>query len=373
MNLNVLRAVELLLSVFLSVTVFIGDFNDDIGLTLPNGFTYMPIIVSVVIILLFALEFFNAKPWVRLVYLIIALIVCFMMADSIEMLNMTIWLCGFIYMVMVLVSFIRTRPSLAKETAKLAHAGCLPVGILRKRDLVFTYVFFGVLAAITILDCVLSGMYSVNLWYTVPAIMAVFIVVGVFFAVKFNSLWKLLSHVNKEMNFGKFDAELQNILGGNLHPETQNYLTILRANYLFAYDKAEGIAQFEKTERPEAKQYKETYDLIEIIYFINKEDYEAANEALKNYKALYQKSKNNVMLERALKLYATDDEIINIEGFLPVNGKLPFANLSNMYELMYYYDKRGRADKAAEYAKMILDMNTDFKQWNEEARKIIGG
>ncbi len=112
--------------------------------------------------------------------------------------------------------------------------------------------------------------------------------------------------------------------------------------------------------------------MIEIVYLINKDDFEGAKEAVSRYAATHKNDKTKEYLDLMLKIYTTKEEIINIEGFLPINGKLPFNNLSNMYELMIYYKTRGQTDNAVKFADMILDKNTDFEEWNREARNLKG-
>lgn len=373
-NLNILRAIQLLLSLFIASTLFIGEFDYEIGLILPNAIEYLPVAASVLIIVLFALEFFKSKPWIRLIYLIIAFLVCLMMNESIEYLNQSIWLFGFVYMILVLVSFLRTRPDIANVKSEIPYKKCLPIGFYSKKNLIFTYSYLIAFVAVVIADCVLSKIYSISYWYTLPAICVVCFVLMFYLLIKFNTLGRLLSYVNKELNFKKFDEELSKILNNNLHPETSNYLMILRTNYLFAYDKTEGIKQFEQIQRPNAKQYTPAYDLMEIVYLINKDDIEGANEAVNKYTSTHKNSKTKEILDLMLKVYTTEEEIVNIESFLPINGNQPFNNLSNIYELMIYYKTRGQIEKAADFADMILDKNTDFEEWNREARnvKVLG-
>lgn len=366
--LTILRVIQLILSLFLAVTLFLGQFHDEVGLSLPVSVQYLPIAASAVILVLFCLEFIRSAPWIRLVYLAIALSVCIMMGETLEMLNMTIWLFGIIYFVLVLIALIRKSGTKQRDAE---NAKCLPVGIFSKRDLNVTYAFFVALFVIAIAIVFCAEYVSVYIWYALPVF---FVLTAVIYGVvvqKTFALIKTLSYANREMSFQKFDDALSGILKNNLHPQSVCYLHILRANYLFAYDVAEGIKQFEETERPTAKQYVPYYDMLKVIYFINREAFEEAEAAFSYFKAVYPMQKKNIaLLDRAIKVYTTREEIPDIEALLS-KGKFPFAVLSDTYELMAYYTTRGNREKAKECAQKILQAHSDFAEWNKCARETL--
>lgn len=370
-NVVILRIVQLVLAAFLSVTVWIGKFDDKVGLTLPTAVQYLPVAASALILVLFATEFFGARPWVRLCYLAVALFACIMMAETLEMLNMTIWLFGLIYMILVIVALVRTHAKASGTEEKAAESKCLPVGIFDKKDLVAAYIFVAALALVTVAGVLVDCLCAVVLWYVYVVVDLAIASAYIVYFVKCNAANKLLSLVNKELSFERFDRELSRLLAGNLHPESVNYLMTLRANYLFAYDKAQGIEQFEKTVRPTARQYLAQYDLVEIVYLINTERFGEAEEAIRRYLDEYKCSKSNAMkLRRTVAVYASEEEIDDVEAIFSTDGKIPVQNLSNAYELMCYYRKRGNGAKAVEYARKIMETRSDFHDWLREARAL---
>lgn len=373
LNLYALRAVELLLSVFITATLFLGDFNDDIGLTLPTGLRYLPLVAGILIIVLFALEFFKSKPWVRLVYLLLSFLICLMMCETLELFNMTVWLFGFFYMFFAIVALFRTRSAIARS--KEVSEKTLPMGFVRKKDFVFLCVALGLFAFLIVIDLLLSDMYAISKWYSLPALLVVgCVLVFIYCFYVFGGKGFGLRYVNYQLSFKKFDEHITETLKNNLDPETANYLRLLRSNYMFAYDKQEGIRQFEEVKRPAAKIYIPVYDMLKVLYYVNKGNFEQAGEELKFYKLKYPRSEKSIkMLDLMFTVYTTREVVDDIERAVDMNSKIPFARLSNIYELMIYYSTRGQNERAQEYARLILEKDTDFQEWNGDARKVLDG
>lgn len=370
-NLYALRAVQLALALFIAATLFLGDFDEETGLILSDGLKYLPAVFSGIILVLFCLEFVNARPWIRLVYLILAILICLMMTESLELFNMTAWLCGFIYLWFVLVALIRTRP-LLQIKAKIPYKNCLPVGVYTRRSQVCTAVYIVALVAAACGCVLLNEFCDVSTYYTLPPVIAVFIAIMLLYLLKFNAMAKLLSFVNRELSFEKFDTYMSALLKSNLHPETINYLNILRSNYLFAYDKEAGMELFSTVFKPESKSFLPMYEIINIVYLINKGDREEAEAAVRAYGQKHPASRRQLaQLELMLKIHFSDAEIIGIENLLPVNTKIPFNNLSDMIELMTYYFKHGNVGKAQEYARKFLAVDCDFLHWKSEAEAVL--
>ena len=153
----------------------------------------------------------------------------------------------------------------------------------------------------------------------------------------------------------------------NIHTDSKIFLKANIANILFLDSKEEGIELFESLQAPQNNLYKDQYNQIKATYYIKKGDLESAKNMLSSISNINIRQS----LERAIFVYFYDDLFPSIESYYPYNTKMKFINLSNLDLLLYYSITRGLKDDAKKYAKLILDLNTNFNNLNSKCHNIL--
>lgn len=138
-NLFWLRSVEVILNVILILFVFFGKLDSEIGLTLNSAITWVPFTLLIILLVLVLLEFVNDKPYIRAVFLFLAVVVCAVLLyeDTIETTNASCWFMGLVYVPFLLFKYIKTKT--VKNTKMVdKNAKSLPVGFFTRKQLLMT-------------------------------------------------------------------------------------------------------------------------------------------------------------------------------------------------------------------------------------------
>ena len=140
---------------------------------------------------------------------------------------------------------------------------------------------------------------------------------------------------------------------------------------MFMFDLEKGFELFESIDEPTIKQELAKYQMIKIIYFINKGNKELALKLIeeynnKNYPKVYKKSLNNTK-----GILYSEKEIKDIEKILLKNTKINLRKIQAYNSLMIYFNVRKNFEKAKYYANKILSLNTKCYEYNKQAEKII--
>lgn len=76
-------------------------------------------------------------------------------------------------------------------------------------------------------------------------------------------------------------------------------------------------------------------------------------------------------MQNFYKVFATTEEMKNIESIYLENNKLKFMNASSIYTKMYYYNTRGNHKEAVKYARKLIEYAPKFKEMVTEANEIM--
>lgn len=220
--------------------------------------------------------------------------------------------------------------------------------------------------------CIWTFVLKKNFFIGVLIFAVLFFVIYLIAIIKLDPTKKLIHKLEIEGDYKGYRKMIDEILSNNLHPETRSFVQTLLVNTLYAVDLEEAYSIFETIKRPTQKNYLPIYESIELLYYFNKENYDKYHELLEQYKL---QSPNNIQfyesLERLDKLNNTKEIIPDIETYYPYNTANKFLNIVSLHKLMKYYFIREDYIKAKEYAKNILDLNTDFHETNKDAKEVL--
>ena len=368
-DLFVLRLVGLLVSVYLMLLIAFFDYSD-LGLIIPTNFNWHPSFLYVCLLGLVVLEFLNSKPIIRLLYLCFGGLVL-LAANDINKVNSFIWFLSIIYTFLILIAYLRVKPKRYREVEK--KDGKLPIAVFSKRQL-----FINKLATILylVLAFVFMMIWSMLVGEYLMLVGAVYILVGfviyAYFVIKYNPVNKLVKLINFELKYNEFSRGIEELKNNNLHIDSFNYLVLLEANYCVLYNKEESLKIFENVKEPQFKTYNETYKLLKVCYFINKDEDDKANKLINELMGKSIKYRQQLkILQTTIRIKDASIIIDNIEDIYKINTRVPFTNLANANTLMNYYYSRGNNDKAKEYAMFILEKGKEFFEIYQKAQIIV--
>ena len=182
------------------------------------------------------------------------------------------------------------------------------------------------------------------------------------------TVWKF----NKEINFADFEKEMLEMISHDyLHPDSKSYLQCFYANYMALYDKEKSLQYFENIKEPKHKAYKRTYDLISLVYSLNKRNEEEFYLKLEQFKIKYPKFKSISSVETSANIFFKDAKIDNVDAIYDMNKGSNIQKLINANALMAYYHRRNDLVKAKLYAQYVIEHGNDLKYTVEKANKII--
>lgn len=361
-NFKLLYILQILFGFIAVIPLFFSDPATE-EVSIPSNMYWMPMLGYIVFIACVTLDYLSGrKPIARTVILILGLaigLIC--LSDSFGLFIAVLIIFSFPYIIALIVAAVRDT----SVTAKVKSTKTLPVGVISAKEQNILIITFLVVIAIT----AALTMLFINL-YDKPAlgllVIPVIIPIVVIIVRKTNTNIKLLGIVNKEMNFEKFNDLLTETLKNNLHPETYNYLMIIKTNYLIAYDLEQAIELSKSLKEPTAKQFKTIYNSVIAEIYVNSKQFDKFHEIINNVPAVTQSALLNYE-----KVIATTDEMLNIESAFPVNLRLPFSNASSYEARMTYYHTRGNKEKAIEYAKIIKSYCPGLKEYVKKADLIL--
>lgn len=192
-----------------------------------------------------------------------------------------------------------------------------------------------------------------------------------FISVVTNPLFKIEKERNRTGDIKKFILDVKSLKSDLVKEESINYLNIILVNAYFSFDLEKGLEMFKSLKKPTVKKFAYIYQLVEVCYYINKGEFDKANEGIISYKDInpYIKKLNKDFV----KIYSSKECIIeNIEKMFPINTNKIYVNVNNAETLLTYYSLRENEIKAKEYASFILKSNTTMEECNKHARKVLG-
>lgn len=363
-NKKVSLLIQIFIGIFLILTFFFVKEEGE-SIFLSSSLYWIPFLSYIIFIVGLILEYFSGdKPIIRTIILSVSLILSLIvLKDSLNLFAISLILFGIPYEIALVIGFIRKGFTISQSN--IAIKKTLPEGVFNKKDIIIQYIIYGFLFVAFFTIALIFNMNKINVLYTL--LFFPFAVIIVFFvSIKFNSMRKILNSINKELDIEKFNTLIEQTLKNNLHPESYNYLLLVKANYYLDCDQEVSIKLFEQTHRPNNKKKALIYDVLEIEILITLKKYAEALEKINKLPNIYKPT-----LQNYYSLYASNEEISNIEILFITNSKVPFTNLNSIFSLMYYYETRLNHDKALKYADKILEYNTKFEYMNKLAKDVI--
>ena len=371
-SIKILNYVQLALSILTMLLLLTLRLDKNENAYLPSGILWLSFLSMIVFLTCLILEFIvKNKPIVRTCLLSIGLVltgICF--SDSINLAAIFIALFCIPYAIVLIVVVIK-KPGLTETISsstntKIIMNKTLPEGVLDKKILIANYIYFASLVLIVFITVITLNHFNIKMTWSlllIPIATIALIILNQLL----NPLRKTLKLINKDLNYAEFQKSIDALLVKNIHPETYNYLTIIKANYMLVENKELAINIFKSTHQPKKnKQQIEFYKVIEVEILFREKKYNEALEKIKYLNPIHQANMTNLY-----NIVATETEILNIESICSNKAKLKFTEISNVKLKMYYYYTRNNIEKAKENAKKILDFSCDFKVYNEEAKRII--
>lgn len=368
---RILNYVQLALSILTMLLLFTLRLDENENASLPSGILWLPFLSMIVFLTCLILEFVvKNKPIVRTCLLSIGLMltgIC--LSGSVNLAAIFIVLFCVPYAIVLIVVVIK-KPGLTETISnstntKIIMNKTLPEGILDKKIVIANYIYFASLVLIAFITIMTLYHFNINMAWSLLLIPIATIAL-VILNQSLDPLRKTLKLINKDLNYAEFQKSIDALLIKNIHPETYNYLTIIKANYMLAENEELAIKLFKSTHQPKKnKQQIEFYKAIEVEILFREKKYNEVLEKIGHLNPVHQANMTNLY-----NILATENEILNIESLCPDKAKLKFTEISNMKTKMHYYYTRNNIDKAKENAKKILDFSCDLKVYNDEAKRI---
>lgn len=384
LNVEVIRFVEMLLGIILSIFAGFGTLDYEAGLILSSSISWMPLTILGMLFVLVLLEFFNDRPYIRAGYLAITIIlgVIFLITEPLSFLNASCWVFGLIYLPFLIVKCIKTMVDKGKKDISKSEYGeikannkTLPVSICSKKqfiiDNIYIYGMIIILAAIIILN-ILVWHLELNIIGPIVLAVTILLFAGLLFVdLKNNVLNRAVVKMNKEAIYADFEKDLGKIMSENLHPDTIKYITIIKSNYLAAVNKQESIVLFDQVSEITSRSLRIQQEMIEPMKCFNEENYVKAKELIDIFEAKYPKNKGLRLLKEMIRLQDINQVKEDVEVDFTINTPFKCTKINNAHFLMEYYSRRENIEKAKYYAEFILSLNTDLEEFNRSAREVL--
>ena len=368
--------IELFLAVILSLFCFFGQMNEDNGLILSGFLQFIPSVIYLIILVLLILEWIIEKksPLRRGLYLVSTFVVAFFMYNEGKLLslyNVTLWLFSIPFVVIVIVTIIRNssiKDSSNNEGKKTLPIGYFSIEQVKIRNLsliIFVFLILGTVILTSYLDSlVLSIVLSI--------LIAIFSIGILFYVLVIkNPLNEAINSINNQLSYHDLKNKIDDLRKNNIHPENENHLNIIMANYSVVEDKNESFEYFKTCKEPTIKSYVNIYKIIQINYYINSNNFDEAKKLISKLGRDKKNKKIIQALEREIIISSSNEIIENVESFYPLDNKILFTNVSNCFCLMKYYYTRGNKEKALVYAHKLLDYHSDFTYYISFAIQVV--
>ena len=362
-----IRLSQIIIAVIISLFAVFGELTDD-GLMLNDFLKYLPPIFGISIVILALFELFYCFPIVRLLYLLLTSSISIAFAlngDGIYEVDAVIWVFTIIYFVLTLISLSKLKKIPLKKKSKPT----LPSGFYAAKDMV-CFAIFGLVFYVTAFFCAGLGYIMESPIFLIFIVVILF-VLGFIFSIT-NKLSRTLNKFSKTADYEGFMKEVDKIIeNNNLHTEAIKHLRLLQVNYSFLADKEKAFEIFTSIEEPTGKNYKMFYKVIEILYYVNQDNFEKAKELFSDFEFKYPRRKKQILgLKNTLINYGTTEEIKDVEKKYPMKST-KVNNLIYASALMTYYKRRNNIQKAKYYACYIKNNTTQFHEIIKEAEEVI--
>jgi tetratricopeptide (TPR) repeat protein len=227
--------------------------------------------------------------------------------------------------------FASIKPTKDKNTKEKI----LPLGhFSQKHHIIWNIIFVGMIVFAILLSYIFTDLLQLD---TVTSFILIFICLFIFvyrISILTNPAVRALFKFNKELSFIEYERSMLELINvKNLHEDSKSYLMLLYVNYLYLYDLDVAIEYFKNINIPNHKAYKLQFHLIDTINSINKKDHEEALNKLELFKKLYPKNRNIGMLEMAITVNCTSNEIPNIKELYPIDKGM---NIQRFFDLILY-------------------------------------
>ncbi|MDY0277360.1 MAG: hypothetical protein RBQ97_04680 [Acholeplasma sp.] len=377
-KITTLLALQLMVLMYIASTVFYNTFDDNIGLIM-NGITkYFLIASGLLVVFLFALEFKWHKPLVRTIILGFLLLLCVSSINtSLEKINALIWVSSIIYAIILVIANIRMlifiKDDNNSNNKEIKSSTTYPPGILSEKHQksIYLILILTPLLAIVILFAMVLLLHW-NFAIVFPIVSLTAFVAILILVITTDPLNKTIKRFESDTNYDHLENDFNEFYQNNLHPETRNYLYLIKSNYLFTIDPSKGFEIFESVTFPQSENYKRVYDLIEVYYCINKRDHKSAEKSLTQFVEKYKRDNNIKRTKMMIKLIFTNEVIDDIDKIFTItNAKNLFVKMVNTSALMIYYLNRNNLDLAKKYATIILNENHNLTSYKEKAKEVL--
>lgn len=372
-----IRLCQLILATVISfVATTLGEINED-GLVLNGFLQFIPSILGSLIVLFAISELIYTRPIGRWVYLGICIITTAILTqEGFVLVNASIWFFAFIYIILMIISVLRVNKVPTKKKAFERKGFTLPFGFYTTKGFILFFVIVLIfciplgIGVYKLISCIFtdSSLEGLGKYFLIPSLLLV--IACVVYGFK-NKLTQILIKFSKTADYEQFMLETNEILKNNLHDESIKYLKLLQVNYSFIANKEQALNLFEVIGVPSNKSSLKLYKIIEILYYINKEEYQRADELIGEFQKYYKENDKQLLnMKDMLIIFSSNEEIEYIEKKYPLNST-KLINLINASALLTYYKKRGDITKANFYAYYILNNTTQFKEIIKEAEEVI--
>ncbi len=199
------------------------------------------------------------------------------------------------------------------------------------------------------------------------------LLIPIIITVKNDTLGKILREFYNTLDYETCEQKFIELYKQPLHSESRKVLMMNQVDLLLLIDIERASGIFDLIEMPVLKRNICTYQLLKFIIKYNKNDVENFYEDIAIFEKEYEKIINKRIINNIKQDYQichTQNVIEGIEDkFSKYNSK--FMELLSYFKLMQYYDVRNNQIKAKEYAKKVLDFNTNFERLNSQASEIL--
>lgn len=367
----IMRIAEFLVAAFIFVIGILA--SNDIGGGFAGAAIYMDnyyltalvYVLGVLIAILVGTEYKWGFPWVRTCYLVFtAILTTVYAALDIAGGVYIIWLCGSLMLVLNV---------FALFDLKRHKSDILPSGVFAKKDLYFNYISAFSSVLIIILSFLISQFFG---WLTIAIVPATFIVcLVIYFLIVFktNTLNTAMRRLNRTCDLDSFFKTLESISYNEISLDTENYIKTVTAEYQFLNDYKSAMNLFSTIDAPDTnKSFMKTYDRVNMLYFIYKNNKKAYEKQKAEYIATYSVDTYVNKIDAIATIILSKDKIENIEEIYSCNHYSLLDTVIDKKYLMMYYDTRGESDKAKKLAQDLIDLKLQFEDINNYAHKVLG-
>ena len=312
-NHRILKDIAIVISLFFFYMAYLllnESETEIIGMIMPKGLEFLPLLISGLLIVLHILEYASSKPIGRSIYLGIVILICIFVGKEQEILNLYICLFGLIYLITTIVSTIMCKP---RERDALKMPGKISVGYFSKKQEKNTQRAIYIMLIIMILLILLNAWLEfINMILLVVILIPLLLFFVFFVSISNNPLNTILFKINNECNYEKFVQEIEKLDFQKLHPETINYLMALKCNYTYYIDPLKANEMFVTINKPTFKSFKPIYNVLEIVFYLNSREFDIAKSIIEKHKINKTISKKN--LEITERIFIIEDKNRTIDN-----------------------------------------------------------